>query len=215
MSQIGAGVVSMVDAGASAEAVAWTGVTGTAATATFMKAHAANAVVRCLSCGDTGWGSMENVAVKIDSTAADGSMAQFWRIGRTMGIRDNTYDAEPHSTVNRDFTQIIWGSTWNTDPASYASVNGYWTRLSAPITLSDISVTTGAIHIGMTQQFNALCSYSDATLHACPGVVWTSSNPAVATVNSSGVVTAVSSGRAVISASLEDLTSQGVVFNVQ
>jgi hypothetical protein len=214
MSQIGPGVVSVVDTGTSAEAVTWTAVTSTA-TATFTKSHAATAAVKCLSCGDTGWASMENVAVKIDSTAADGSTAQFWRIGRTMGIRDNTYDAEPHSTVNRDFTQIIWGSTWNTDPASYTSVNGYWTRLSPPITVSDISVTTGAMHIGMTQQFSALCAYSDGTLHPCTGVIWTSSNPAVATVNSSGMVTAVSPGSAVITASLDDLTSQGVVFNVQ
>jgi hypothetical protein len=215
MSQIGAGVVSMVDSGANAEAVTWTGVTGTAATATFTKTHASNASVTCLSCGDTGWASMENVALKIDSTAADGSSAQFWRIGRTMALRDNTYDAEPHSTANRDFTQIIWGSTWNTDPGSYTSVNGYWTRLSPPVTLSDISVTTGAIHVGMTQQFGALCTYSDETLHSCLGVVWTSSNPAVATVNSGGVVTAVSAGSATITASMGDLTSQGVVFHVQ
>jgi hypothetical protein len=171
--------------------------------------------VKCLSCGDTGWGTMENVAVKIDSSAADGSTAQFWRIGRTMGIRDNTYDAEPHSSVNRDFTQIIWGSTWNTDPVSYTSVNGYWTRLSPPITVSDISINTGAMHIGMTQQFRALCTYSDATLRSCTGVIWTSSNPAVATVNTSGLVTAVSPGSAVITASLDDQTSRGVVFNVQ
>ena len=214
MSQIGTGVVSMIDTGTSAEAVTWTEVTSTAATAIFTKTHAANAAVKCLSCGDTGWASMENVAIKIDSNAADGSPAQFWRIGRTMGIRDNTYDAEPHSTVNRDFTQIIWGSTWNTDPASYTSVNGYWTRLSPPITLSDISVTNGAMHIGMTQQFSALCTYSDATLQSCTRVIWTSSNPAVATVNRSGLVTAVSTGSAVITASLDDLTSQGVVFNV-
>jgi hypothetical protein len=214
MSQIGAGVVSMVDTGTSAETVTWTAVTSSA-TATFTKPHAATAAVKCLSCGDTGWGSMENVAVKIDSTAADGSTAQFWRIGRTMGIRDNTYDAEPHSTVNRDFTQIIWGSTWNTDPASYTSVNGYWTRLSSPTTVSDISVTIGAMHIGMTQQFSALCTYSDATLRSCNRVIWTSSDPAVATVNSSGLVTAVSPGSAVITASLDDLTSRGIVFNVQ
>jgi hypothetical protein len=215
MTQIGAGVVSMVDTGTNAETVTWTAATSTAATATFTKTHAANAAVTCLSCGDTGWASMENVAVKIDSTAADGSTAQFWRIGRTMAIRDNTYDAEPHSTVNRDFTQIIWGSTWNTDPTSYTSVNGYWTRLSPPINVSDISVTAGAIHIGMTQQFSALCRYTDATLHSCTNVIWTSSNPAVATVDSSGLVKAVSSGSAVITASLADLTSQGVVFNVQ
>jgi len=215
MSHIGVGVISMVDTGASSEAVRWTTVNRKTATTVFTKAHAANAAVKCLSCGDTGWGSMENVAIKIDSAAADESTAQFWRIGRTMAIRDNTYDAEPHSTVNRDFTQIIWGSTWNTDPVSYTSVNGYWTQLLPPGTLSDISVAPGAIHVGMTQQFNALCTYSNSKLQSCPGVVWTSSDPGVATVNRSGVVTAVSAGSATITASQGELTSQGIVFNVQ
>ena len=74
---------------------------------------------------------MENFAVRIDAGAADGSNAQFWRIGRTMAIRDNDYNAEPHTAVNRDFTQIVWGSTWNTDPLSNGLTFAFWTRLGA------------------------------------------------------------------------------------
>jgi hypothetical protein len=132
MSQIGVGVVSMVDTSTSAETVVWTSVTATTATAVFAKTHANTANVYCLSCGETGFAAMENFAVKIDTTAVDSSDAQFWRIGRTMAIRDNEYNAEPHSTVNRDFTQILWGSTWNTDPGTSGPVYGFWTKLALP-----------------------------------------------------------------------------------
>jgi hypothetical protein len=133
MSRIGAGIVSTVDTGANMESVTWTAVTPTTATATFTKAHSSTAAVNCLSCGETGFGAMENFAVKIDTNAPDGSNAVFWRIGRTMAIRDNYYNAEPHTAVNRDFTQIIWGSTWNADPPnSSAPIYGFWTTLNSP-----------------------------------------------------------------------------------
>jgi hypothetical protein len=91
----------------------------------------------CLACGDAGFGAMENLAVKIDASIADGSPAQFWRIGRTMAIRDNEYNAEPHTAVNRDFTQIVWGSTWNTDPtSSLFPVYGFWTSLKPPASVA-------------------------------------------------------------------------------
>lgn len=132
MAQIGVGVVSTVDTGTNMESVTWTAVTATQASATFTKSHAATASVFCFSCGDTGFAAMENIAVKIDYNAAPDAAVAFWRIGRNMAIRDNTYDAEPHTTINRNFTQIVWGSTWNKDPVDFTSVNGYWQALPIP-----------------------------------------------------------------------------------
>jgi hypothetical protein len=131
MSEIGVGVVSTVGSSkANLESVTWTAVTSTTAKATFKYAHAATDTVTCLSCGDTGFAAMENVAIKIDTQAADSSNAIFYRLGRTMGIRNQTYNAEPHTAVNRDFTQFVWGSTWNQDPAnSGVKVYGFWTKL--------------------------------------------------------------------------------------
>lgn len=132
ISQIGAGVVSTVDTGKSMKSVTWKGVTPTTATAVFAKAHTSSAAVKCLSCGDTGFGAMENFAVRIDANAPDNSSAVFYRIGRTMAIRDDDYNAEPHTAVNRDFTQITWGSTWNEDPTnSLYPVYGFWTKLNS------------------------------------------------------------------------------------
>jgi hypothetical protein len=133
MGQIGVGVVSTIDTGKDMKSVTWSNVTPSTATATFAKPHASNAPLQCLSCGDTGFGAMENFAIKIDANAPDNSPAVFYRIGRTMAIRDNDYNAEPHTAVNRDFTQITWGSTWNEDPTnSLYPVYGFWTKLSSP-----------------------------------------------------------------------------------
>jgi hypothetical protein len=67
------------------------------------------------------------------------------------------------------------------------------------ITISPTSATTA---VGGTVQFSASAYYSDGTITSATGLVlWTSSAPAVATVNSSGLVTGVSLGTATISAS--------------
>jgi hypothetical protein len=107
-----------------------------------------------LSCGDTGFGAMENFIVKIDTTAADGSNAVTWRVGRTMAIRDNSYNAEPHTAVNRDFTQIVWGSTWNVDPGSTGTVYGFWTKIipAKTFTLTCPSIITQGVAFSCTVQ---------------------------------------------------------------
>jgi len=134
MANIGVGTVQLVDAGvapypdtATAESVTVTSTTATTFTATFKKTHPATATVVNLSVGDTGPFAMELVALKFDSTQPTGSALSFYRIGRAMSIRDADYNAEPHAAVNRDFTQIIWGSNWNTDGGQD---NGYWMALT-------------------------------------------------------------------------------------
>jgi N-acetylneuraminic acid mutarotase len=166
MSQIGVGVVSTVDTGANMESVTWTAVTPTTATATFTKAHAGSAAVRCLSCGETGFGAMENFAVKIDTTAPDNSNALFWRIGRTMAIRDNEYNAEPHSAVNRDFSQIIWGSTWNVDPGSSGPLYGFWTKLGSPVN-GQYALSTAAAGTGSGTITGCARNYAKGASYSC------------------------------------------------
>jgi len=129
MANIAVGTQQVVDFGnASVETVTVTGITRSTFTATFAKTHSASAPVSNLTAGDTGPYAMENIAVKIDTTAASGSSAQVWRLGRAMSIRDGDYNAEPHTFVNRDWTAYVWGSNWNTDGAK---VSGFWTKLPA------------------------------------------------------------------------------------
>lgn len=147
MSNIGLGVVSVIDWGTpNSESVRWTSVSDTTATATFSKTHLATAAVSCLSCGDTGFGAMENIAVKIATKAADSSNAVFYRIGRAMSIRDADYNAEPHTAVDRNFTQIVWGSNWNVDGGRNSS---FWTKLPSPVpALTGASISPSTASVG-------------------------------------------------------------------
>jgi hypothetical protein len=72
-------------------------------------------------------------------------------------------------------------------------------------TLQSIVVTpaTPTIQAGLTQQFIATGTYSDASTHDVTGqVTWSSSNSNVASVNTSGLATAIAGGSTSISASL-------------
>lgn len=83
-------------------------------------------------------------------------------------------------------------------------------RISSSIVLSSISVIITAI--GQTLQINAKVLDQDNNVLTDSTIAWSSSNPAVASVSSSGLVTVVSGGIAQIKA-----TSGGVsaVANVQ
>lgn len=125
MASIAPGVLSFIGIGSTSESVTWTATTATTATAVFTKVHSATEAVQCISCGNTGWGAMELVALKIDANAADWSNFEFYRIARDQGIRDGNYNCEPHATVDRSFTKMVWGSSWNGDCDTNAQVTGY------------------------------------------------------------------------------------------
>ncbi len=76
-------------------------------------------------------------------------------------------------------------------------------------TLQSIQLTPGSpgAAAGTTTQLNATGIYSDSTHQDLTGTVnWSSSNTAVATVSSAGVVTAVSPGTATVTGSLRGVT---------
>ena len=80
---------------------------------------------------------------------------------------------------------------------------------SSTPTLSSIAVTPASPSIvsGVTQQFAATGTYSDgSTQNLTSSVTWTSSNTAVATINTSGLATAVSAGNTTIQAALASIT---------
>src|SRR5271157_6151814 len=74
-----------------------------------------------------------------------------------------------------------------------------------------VTPATQSVAVGQTAQFTATGTYShgshpSTTQNVTDQSTWTSSAPAVATVNSSGVATAVSAGTANISASITGYT---------
>ena len=76
----------------------------------------------------------------------------------------------------------------------------------SPVTTSSVSVTYpedhGTIYIGDEVQFQATVSSSGSGAQAATNATWESDAPAVATVSSAGLVTAVSAGEATISAAV-------------
>ena len=96
---------------------------------------------------------------------------------------------------------VAVGST--TITATSGSVSGSTSLAVTPTTLSSISVTPAnpSIPMGVTKQFAARGIYSDGTSRdITTQVTWSSSNTSVATVNSSGLATAVAAGTATITA---------------
>ncbi len=87
--------------------------------------------------------------------------------------------------------------------ATFGDVSGGTTLTVTSATLSSIAVTPANPRVpgGTTQQFRAIGTFSDGTTHDVSfSITWSSSNTAVATVNSNGLATALTSGTAIITA---------------
>lgn len=69
------------------------------------------------------------------------------------------------------------------------------------VTGVSVSPATATVGLGSTQQLNATIAPANATNKT---VTWSSNNTAIATVNSSGLVTAISAGTATITATTQD-----------
>jgi hypothetical protein len=83
--------------------------------------------------------------------------------------------------------------------------NGSGRTGTSTAAVKSISVSPGSttILMGKQQQFSATASYSDgSTKSPPPGLTWSSSSTAVATVDSSGLATGVAPGNATISAAV-------------
>jgi len=73
-------------------------------------------------------------------------------------------------------------------------------RALATITLSGCASPLTTVAPGNTCQLTASCLDQFGAAFTCPAFTWTSSNPAVATVNATGLVTGISTGTATITA---------------
>ncbi len=73
--------------------------------------------------------------------------------------------------------------------------------VTVPVSTVSLTPATATINVGSTQQLTATVAPTNATNQT---VIWSSSNTAIATVNSSGLVTAIAAGTATITATTQD-----------
>ena len=99
--------------------------------------------------------------------------------------------------------------------ATYQSVTSSYTfTVGSNVTITSIVVSGFAPSTGATSQFTATAVYSDGSTGDVTSLAsWTSSNSAVATVSSAGVVTGVAPGAATISATYHSVIGS-TTFNV-
>lgn len=109
------------------------------------------------------------------------------------------------ATVNA--SGLVTAVATGTATITVKTVDGNKTATSAitvstiPVSSVSVSPTTASLYAGNTQQLTATVSPTNATNK---NVTWSSSNTAIATVNSSGLVTAVAAGTASITATTQD-----------
>ena len=134
-------------------------------------------------------------------------------------------DSDQSSGTPVQVSAIVDKATYTSsfDPSSVASF--VYTIASAP-TLTGVSLaTTGGVTglmIGQTNQLAATCSYSDGSMTSCNTADshgnyvagWASSNPSVATINGTGLVTAVATGTTMFTATAGGHTSAGLPLTV-
>jgi len=109
------------------------------------------------------------------------------------------------ATVNA--SGLVTAVAAGTATITVKTVDGNKTATSAitvatiPVVSVAVSPTSASLYAGNTQQLTATVSPTNATNK---NVTWSSSNTSVATVNSSGLVTAVAAGSATITATTQD-----------
>lgn len=98
--------------------------------------------------------------------------------------------------------------------ATSGSITGTSSLTVVTAKLTAVALTPASswsMEVGQTQQFAATAQFGDATIQdVAASAKWTSSAPKVATVSSAGLVTAISTGTAKISASYS--TSEGITI---
>jgi subtilase family serine protease len=87
--------------------------------------------------------------------------------------------------------------------------------VTAPLTSIAVTPASATVLLPGTLQFTATGHYADgSTLNLTPTATWVSSNPAAATVSTSGVATGVAYGNANITASFDGITSNTAVLTL-
>jgi uncharacterized protein YjdB len=123
-----------------------------------------------------------------------------------------------HPTAGERLTSAVIGGTVRLFVLNAASVqiaaevleNGSQTTSVEPIPLASIALNKSALTLTKNKTADLTVLYSPLVTTDDPGVIWSSSNPAVATVTD-GIVTTLSAGNATITAQVGSLEAYGEI----
>lgn len=192
---------------------------------------AGNAVITATSDGVSGTSSVtvSNVPVaSVTVTPANPTLSVNQTLGMTATMRDAagnilsgrtvTWASQNQAvaTVNTQGVVTAVASGTATIVATSEGVNGTTviTVSTIPVARVDVAPTTVSLNPGQTSQLTATAYDANNNVLVRP-VTWVSSNTAVATVSTTGLVTAVASGNATISATSGGVTGTAVITVAQ
>jgi len=138
------------------------------------------------------------------------SVTGIYSDGTSQTITNPTWSSSNTSVASIDATGLVKSLSPGSVKIS-ASYNGLKSSTDLTVTtaiLQSIHVesTASSIAAGLTQQFSATGIYSDGSTQAITNPIWNSSNPNIATVNSTGLVKSLTAGSVNISATFNGLT---------
>lgn len=136
-------------------------------------------------------------ATQVSLTGTDGS-------SYVLGPSGGGQQVSPASSTI--YTATASGAGGSTSSTTTVSVTG------KALTSIALSPSPATFSMGSTQQFTATATYNDASSADVTSVVgWSTSNPAVATIDSNGVATAVASGTTSVTAILEQVNGTAAI----
>lgn len=147
----------------------------------------------------------ESDKTKDDSTDANGMELSFNAI-QTTHIFENKNKVAKRVVIDTTTTEVQSGQSWTDQVVTPDNVATICQKVTA-ITGLTVSPTTASIEVGETETITATLAPSGAT----GTVTWLSSNSAVATVSSAGVVTGIAAGTATIIAMCGGYTASATI----
>lgn len=149
-------------------------------------------------------------------TIAAGTEQQFSAVGNfddgsTQLLTSLTWSSSSTSVANIDSNGVAAGVGTGTATitATSGSVSGTASLTVSSATLVTIAVTptNPSMAVGTTKQFAATGTFSDSSTQDLTGsVLWTSSSPAVASINAQGLATSLTTGNSTITAVYGSIT---------
>lgn len=140
------------------------------------------------------------IAAYADSTTADMSGSVTWT---TSDPAIATINSAGLATGMADGTSII-SATYNSFSSTAGITVNPWGKNIGSIAVTPLN---DSIPIGLTKQFTATATFTDSTTgNVTNTITWASSDPATATINSTGLATGVAKGSATISAAYQGIS---------